>query len=287
MRAAGRGYAAGVVHARELVFHVLAHVRDTAGLAPSVFDAAWVAFVERHAGSSAARTLAEDARVIGRTATTHRALAEVQLLAWLFEDASRMAACADRNLDALSAAEVDDPGLLPLLVASAHRVTIEVLRAAAELEAEVYAALPAPRHDARALAAALARVERVSPELRRCVVETVRPLRLRGRVRGARIWVGLPCDEQGPTAEHVAWQAAHEATVAEVHARAREAELPVTHAPIEHAALVLLAERAARRSQGAAHTRWLAHLRGLPTLERAALDDGYRAVVDRSLRRDD
>ncbi|MBI2393848.1 MAG: hypothetical protein HYV09_30025 [Deltaproteobacteria bacterium] len=275
-----------MVHAAELVFHVLAHVRDTAGLAPSVFDPAWVAFVERHAGPSTERTLAEDARVIGRAATTHEALAEVQLLAWLFDDAARMAACADRNLDALSAADVDDPGLLPLLVESARRAAIEVLRAAAELEAEVYAALPPARHDPRALSAARARVERASPELRGCVVETVRPLRLRGRVRGARIWVGSPCDDEGPTAEHVAWQAAHEATVAEVHARAREAGVPVAHAPLEHAALVLLAERAARVSEGAAHARWLAHLRGLPAIDRAALDERWRAVVERSLRRD-
>ncbi|MBW2459905.1 MAG: hypothetical protein JRI68_35775, partial [Deltaproteobacteria bacterium] len=70
----------------DLVFHVLAHVADTAHLPASVFDPTYVQYAEGHLGPAAQRPLAEDAAVLGRVLPTHEELARAQLLAWLFDD---------------------------------------------------------------------------------------------------------------------------------------------------------------------------------------------------------
>jgi len=268
-----------VIRWAELVFHVLAHVRS--GVPAAVFDPTWTAFVARH--TTGERTIDEDAGLIASVATTHDALAEVQLLAWLFEGAGRTAAVADRPLDALRPADVDAPELLPVLVASRYRAAIEVLRAAAELEVGVVAALPPAEHDPRAMDAAFARVSAAAPELLGCRIEHVRPLMLRGRARGRRIWVGVPCARLGPTVEHVAWQAAHEATVVEIAERARARGLSVRYLPLEQSALFVLRARAERCGLGAAHAAWLGHFSALPSLERAAIEPAFVALIDQSL----
>lgn len=251
----------------ELIFHVLAHVRVAAPA--SAYDRAWIDFVARHA-KPGDRTLPEDAELVARAAPTHDALAHVQLLAWLFRDVARAAACSDRSLDRLSESDVDDPRVLRTLQRSERLPAIEVLRAAAELELEVVNALPPP--------STLPPAPAVAPWVARFSIAPVRPLRVRGRVFRDEILVGVPCAELGPDAEHVAWQAAHEATVSLLRHEVRVAE----HHPLEHAALVLLSEHAARIGQREAHARWLAHFANVPSLSRDTLTAEWRAVLDQS-----
>lgn len=259
----------------ELVFHVLAHVRS--GVASSVYDPAWVELVARHAEGP--RTLHEDVAALEAARLTHQALAEVQLLAWLFDSAERTARLADRSLRELGPEDVDAPEVLAALTRSASLPLVEVLRAAAELEAETYAALPPPRGDEAAFGEARARVEAAAPWLGRCTVAHIRPLRLRGRVIGRRIWVGAPCELDGPSAEHVAWQAAHEATVTEMSERARAIGLPAVYLPIEQCALHALQARAREVGLAEPHARWLSHFGRLPAFEREAIEPPYRALL--------
>lgn len=238
----------------ELVFHVLAHVRATAHLAPSVYDRAYVDFVARHAPRR--RTLHDDAATLGALAGTHDALVRVQLLAWVFDDVARADACRERTLDQLAPVDVDDAEALER-VRERDVAAAEILRAAAELEADVVAALPQPTLAPQELARAVAALHGVAP-LSRFTVTSVRSLRLRGRVRGDAIWVGAPCDDLGPTVEHAAWQAAHEATVAEVSGGLRRTKAP-THDDVESAALRRLEERARAAGLAAPHARWRAH----------------------------
>jgi hypothetical protein len=236
------------------VFHVLAHVQETAVLAPSVHDEAYVAFVERHAGPARERALFEDAHVLGRTLTSHAALADAQLLAWLFTSDERADACAARDLVELTDDDVDRPALLPRLRAVGPAV--EVLRCAAHLEKEAHARLPAASLDHEAVRAAVDDLAGAAPELARFELACVRSLRLRGRVLGGEIWVGAPGPEPWPSIEHVAWQAAHEATVAEL-----QRELPdAGFEALERAALQRLEERAGGTHREAPHRRWRDHL---------------------------
>jgi hypothetical protein len=254
----------------ELVFHVLAHVRG--GVAASAFDPTWIAFAERHLGAASARHLGEDAALLAGAATSHDALAELQLLAWLFEDSARAAACAERTLAELTPADVDDPAVLAHLAGNG---LAEVLRAAAELEAEAFAALPEVARGRVDYATVL----RAAPWLARFSIDHLRPLRIRGRVRGERVFVGVASEALAVTPEHVAWQAAHEATVAEVHRRARARGLPVTHHPLEHTALVLLAEGARSIGESAAHATWIGHFANVPRLDREELPPAWRALL--------
>lgn len=254
----------------ELIFHVLAHVR--VGVAASAFDPVWIAYAARHLGPPSSRHLAEDAELLARAAPTHESLAELQLLAWLFRDAARASACADRTLAELSGADVDDAGILAAL---RDRPAAEILRAAAELELDAFESLPHVARDA----VDLEHVSRAAPWLERFSIAHLRPLRIRGRVRGELIFVGVPSPELEVTSEHVAWQAAHEATVAEVHRRGRSAGLKVAHDPLEHTALVLLHERARAIGEGDAHARWIGHFANVPTLDREALAPAWRELL--------
>lgn len=257
----------------DLVFHVLAHVRGSAGVPASVYDPDWVRFAAAHLGPAESRTLAEDAAALGRLASGHEALSRLQLVAWLFADLERSRAVATRDLAELSADEVDAPELLAPLRQLGPAP--ELLRAAAELERPFFERLPAPEIDWARSEASLAGMLEVAPELGQCTVELVRSLRLRGRVRGARIWVGVPEPALGPTLEHVSWQAAHEATVREVGRHARAAERRV-----EQMAVVLLAARARRQGRDADHGAWLAHFgANAPETEASSLDDAERRVV--------
>src|SRR5581483_7174316 len=139
----------------------------------------------------------------------------------------------------------DAPELLPAL---AGDPAVEVLRAAAELELPLLARLPPIAADLAALGRALDEVAAAAPLLPRCRVGVARALGRRGRVMGREIWVGAA------PIEHAAWQAAHEATVAEVAAHAAQ-----DHDAVELAALALLAHRARASGLEAAHRAWLAH----------------------------
>jgi hypothetical protein len=146
---------------------------------------------------------------------------------------------------------VDAPRLLaPLLEVGAGA---ELLWCAALLEAPVHARLPALDVDEDGARAALARVEPLAPDLAACAIALVPSLRLRGRVHSAHIWIGAPCTELAVDAEHVAWQAAHEATVREV-ARGGVRE----HDALERAALALLESRARAAGLAHEHARWRA-----------------------------
>lgn len=254
----------------ELVFHVLAHVR--ADVPSSVYDAEWVAFA--NVGDP---LFLEDVARLEAMRLTHEALAEVQLLAFLFESVARAERVADRALAELAPEDVDDPRLLSALMASPALPVVEVLRAAAELAREAYEDLRAPR--ALSMDQALMRVAEAAPHLSRCRLEQVRPLRLRGRAIGRRVWVGLPCATLGPSAEHVAHQAAHEATVVEVAERARALGLVPAFLPLEQCALLAFRERARAAGLGDEHARWLAHFGRLPPFERDAIEPAYRALV--------
>ena len=225
---------------------MLAHVRGTAGLAPSVYDADYVAQCEAVLGPASERVLGEDATVLANAMPTHGLLAQGQLLAWLFASSERAARCADRDLAALKPAEVDRPELLHHL--SALGAPVELLRAAALLEQPSHARLPPPQLDFEKFSQVLQRMEPLAPLLGGMRVSVSRALRLRGRVVGDEVWVGL-----APSVEHMGWQAAHEATVAEV----SEQGATLGHDALERKAVAQLRERAERAGLGGSHRRWL------------------------------
>lgn len=190
---------------------------------------------------------------LSRAATTHDLLARAQALAWVFESAEDSARASARELAALTAEEVASPDALAI-AASAGAVA-EVLRAAAELELGGLSRLEPASADALAeVAAASAAIARAAPSLGRFEVWVARPLGLRGRTHAGSIVVGLPglgC----PDAEHAAWQAAHEATVAET-----AAEGASTFVEFERRAIGRLRSRARAAGLAEAHGRWLARL---------------------------
>jgi hypothetical protein len=259
----------------ELVFHVLAHVEGSAHLAASVFDSRYVAFCREHLGNPEDRTLAEDARALALVAADHGELARLQLVAWLFTSAERGQAAAPTELDALREEEVDRPALLPVL--RQRREAVEILRCAVELERPFHARLPL----VSATEVSLERVSRAAPTLAEHEIRLVRSLRLRGRVYENEIWVGVPDPVLGPSEEHVSWQAAHEATVAEVSRACGLGEREV-----EHAAVVLLAERARREALAGEHGVWLSHFgTNAPSTAMTALPAAAQKLVDELLHR--
>ncbi|MBK7586642.1 MAG: hypothetical protein IPI67_41460 [Myxococcales bacterium] len=261
----------------ELVFHVLCHVAETAALPASVYDPAWIRYCAVRLGDAANRTLAEDALALGRLLPGHSELASAQLLAWLFEDVRRASSSLPGELGSLTADQVDAPELLEPLARCGPGV--ELLRLAAEIERPYFEALPREEVDWSALEVELERVTAAAPELASSGVAVVRPLRLRGRVRGAQIWIGAPHREHGPSTEHVAWQAAHEATVREVGRAAVAAERRV-----EHMAVVLMNLRAERAQLEREHATWLAHFGpNAPAARLEALPDEQAVVVRRLL----
>ncbi len=248
----------------ELVWHVLAHVHGTAALPASVFDPVYVQFVEHHAGPAHARPLGEDAAVLAALLADHEALARAQLTALLFESVEEAARAATTDLADLEAS----PGLVAAL--SPVTQAAELLRCAAWLEQPVLTLLPpVPVPDAT-LVRALTDVLPACPRLARYPLVPVRSLRLRGRLMADAIWVGTPCRALALEPDHVAWQAAHEATVGEVAERARS-HRGVTERDVEHVAVVLLAERARESGLDRAHARWLAHFAAIPTPRASAL----------------
>lgn len=125
----------------------------------------------------------------------------------------------------------------------------EILRAATELELDRVAALPESTFDANTFGRALARIAQLAPELARFEVKTVRALGVRGRAYRKVILVGAP-GIAGADAEHVAWQAAHEAIVASV-------APPRSFVEVERHAIATLRSRARAAGLGDDHARWL------------------------------
>jgi hypothetical protein len=255
----------------DLLFHVLAHVAGTAALASSVYDPAYVRFVERSLGSAHERPLGEDADVLGRVLGSHEALARVQLLAWLFDTVEQASASAEADLGALAASDVAEPSLRAPLAAEGP--SVELLRCAAELERGAFERLPQALCDRAMLGRALGDAVRIAPGLRGTRIMPVRSLRLRGRVRGADIWVGAPCADPGPDRHHVIWQASHEATVREVGLVLQAGAMALDERAVEAVAVVVLGQRAAETGLGAEHARWLAHFASPgPSIDPAQLD---------------
>lgn len=123
------------------------------------------------------------------------------------------------------------------------RELVEILRCAVALELPHYERLPRPRVANSAFPGLLEQVARAAPRLAACRVHCVRALCRRGRLLGQSIWVGLPGSEVGPSAEHAAIQAAHEATLAELIETASDEGVPLGERELEHAAVWLLAKR--------------------------------------------
>jgi len=158
--------------------------------------------------------------------------------------------------------------------------TMEILRAAAELEAPFHARLPQPTTDLGALDRALQARIACAPVLSGFQVSCIRSLRQRGRIVPGHIWVGAPGHDPPLTALHAAWQACHEATVAEVGAGAVARGLTLAERAVEHAAIVLLAARAAANGLSADHDTWCATFgTGMPRRELAALPDEAQRLV--------
>lgn len=228
----------------------------------------YVAWIREHLGPIEARTLAEDADVLRRAASDHDVVARAQALAWVFDDESAVRAASDHDLASLDPASAGVKSAAALSVAKSAGPFAEVLRAAAELEMPLLRAAPWPAIDDDAIARALAEVAPCSPRLARDATQVflARPLGVRGRIFHDAIFVGVP-GVACPDAEHIAWQAAHEATVAEVIADAAgsgsarhdedEAGKSMSFVVTERRAIGLLRSRAGRSGLGAAHARWL------------------------------
>jgi hypothetical protein len=260
----------------DLVFHVLSHAFETASFAASLCDRVYVEFAARHLGPASERSLEEDAAVLGRVLESHERLARVQLVARLFtsvEAAARHAAIDLADLARRGVVQADLVQALEPIIEAA-----ELLRVACELEREAFLKLPESSFDSSALVSVLAEASAVAPALARCIVAAVRSLRLRGRAFPEEIWIGLPSIELGVSLDHVAWQACHEATVLELQAAA---DPVIGERAVEHAALVLLAERALAAGKQPEHRRWLAHFgkNALP-LDRDALPDQARLLLE-------
>jgi hypothetical protein len=130
----------------------------------------------------------------------------------------------------------------------------ELLRAAAELEASAHARLPVAHVDPR-LGDALDVAMSVAPRLGGLRVECLRSLGRHGRVAAPSLFVGVPSEELGVSVDHVAMQAAHEATVVEV---GEWATRRLTEREVEYAALLVLATRARRTGFAPVHEAWWA-----------------------------
>lgn len=260
------------------MFHVLAHVEGTAGLASSSFDPLYCEFSERHLGPASARSLGDDVRVLADVARSHSELARLQVLAWVFHDTEHAGRARGRDLATLVAGELADPVFLKS--ATGGGAGMEVLRAAAELEAPFHARLPPVHADLEGLERALNARMHCAPALKTFQVSCVRSLRLRGRVVPKHIWVGAPALDPPLTAAHAAWQACHEATVTEVGKLAATLGVGIDERTVEHAAIVLLTRRASENGLADDHDAWCATFgNNLPGRDVEALPDDAKRLV--------
>ena len=258
----------------DLVFHVLAHARGTGSLPSTLHDPAYVAFCARHIGPASQRALESDVATLERLLTTHASLSRTQWVAWLFADVRAARAVNARDLADLGANDVRVPDALRGL--GGAWVEAELLRAAAELEAPAYARLPPTTLDP-AVGERILATQVAAPRLASLQVELVRALCRHGRVVAPYLLVGVPSDELGVTADHVAVQAAHEATVVEV---ADGAGKTLGERDVEYAALLVLTERARRTGFEAVHRDWWTSLGGMtPEALRSAVSPAVLFAV--------
>lgn len=260
----------------DLVLHVLAHVQSLSRFPAGLWDPAYAAFVAGAAGPACERALGQDVDVLGRAIGSHEQLARLHLLACLFETPEQALASAAMDLAQLTAQQVAEPRVLAALAECGP--VAEVLRAAAMLEVDAWRSLPDAAFPETETSDAFDAMRGLAPRLgdfRLCVS---RALGLRGRVLAGEIWLGIPGVPGGPTTEHVAWQAAHEACVAEVAERARAV---LGEREVEHVALVLLSERARGAQRASAHRSWLSTMTGLPPLTEHALTPPAREILQR------
>lgn len=255
----------------EALFHVLAHV--PAGALPSSLHApSYVRFAADALGPPSARSLGEDVLALSAIARDHARYASLQALAWLWDGLPRALACAERDLDALSPAEVDAPELLDRLRSDP---ATELLRCAVLLESQWFLRLPRADCDRDALLAALAMLVPYAPRLAYARVSVLRPLTHHGRVYRDAIWVGLPSADV--SLAHVAMQAAHEATVREL----ADAAPSLGEREREAVALVLLHCRVHNSAQASAHRAWCEHWRITPpALDLASLTPRGLAALE-------
>jgi len=235
-----------------LVFHVLAHV-PAAGVPADLFSAEYVQYVTSTAGPASSRPLGEGVAALASSVQSHEEWAQLQHVAWLFEGLTEAHAAALIDLTDLAAESVRMASLRalgPVLSAA------ELLRASALLEAPIHTALPAPTWDRAALAAELARACAIAPRLATAPVHVVPALTVHGRVYDRAIWIGAPAEPFNVSVEHVALQAAHEATVLEVSEAAASRRTPLPERAGEAVAVVVFAERAAAQGRAGDHGVW-------------------------------
>ncbi|MBS2015700.1 MAG: hypothetical protein JST00_22620 [Deltaproteobacteria bacterium] len=236
------------------MLHVLAHV-PVGRIAASCHEPRWIAYAEALLGPARDRPLAEDIAVLSLALADHATLSAAHGVAWIWAEPSRARAAAGRDLAALGPGDVDDTTALAL--ARSAGPCAEILRAAAELEVTLVAKLaPVAEAALDELRIAIEAIVVAAPPGEALAVTVARPLVRRGRAFGRTIVTGAP-GIAGATAEHLAWQVLHEASVRAAHrALGREASFE----GIERRALDDLSARARAAGLGVAHARWLATL---------------------------
>jgi hypothetical protein len=234
----------------ELFFHVFAHVTDTSTLPASVASLRYVTWCQSLLGAATERTLAEDARLLARELRTHAALAAVQPLAKLYSTLERLSQAGERPLAELLPGDVDDPRALQYL--QSLGAGAELSFCALLLELPAFSLLPAPPAPPESLLERLTHLAGLAPGLAGARIGCIRSLDLRGRAWGDEIWVGHPAAEIGPSVEHAAWQAAHEATVVAV-SRERPS---LSERAVEAEAVQRLARQATAAGEQAGHGAW-------------------------------
>lgn len=260
----------------EAVFHVLAHL-PAHGLPSSLYAPWYVQFAESELGAASQRLLAEDVAVLGALLRDHDALVAAQNIAWLWRESAKALVCAERELPTLTDADVDDAQALEPVHVRAYAV--EGLRSAAVLEAPSVAALPVPDLDASALVDALTTLLPCAPALAHFRVAPLRPLTRYGRTRGRSIFVGVP--GAGVSLDHVAMQAAYQATLGEV----LSLESPLAPRRARVVSLLLLNVRCADAESAESYRAWC-HQSQVPrdSLDKSQLSRAESAVLEVCLR---
>ncbi len=241
----------GRLRCAELFFHVFAHVEGTRELPASVYSARYIAWARQALGDPASRTLAEDATLLAGAFPTHAALAEIQVLARLFDTTAALSAVGSRSLAELAPSDVHSAGALAHLQRLGEPA--ELAFCALTLELPAFLELPLVAAVPPALLVELRELTPLAPRLTTAHVGCVRALDRCGRVWGREIWLGHPAAEVAPSIEHAAWQAAHEATVVAI----AETRLELTERAVEAAAIEQLAQAARTAGKQREYARWL------------------------------
>ncbi len=266
----------------ELVLHVLAHLEATAELPSSVYSECYVRAARQRLGPVSERELGRDLALLVAQLNRHAELAQVQLLTRLHPTLADARNNAHRELCSLGDASNTNLEIRDTLLATVP-IQAELLRCSALLEAEIFERWPLPDQDAfrRALQAPLSGLWSVAPQLRCLSVYGLRVLGRRGRAFPDGIWVGIPDEPEGPSVNHVTWQAAHEATVLEVSVRARTERWQLGERQVEHLAVVLMERRARAQGMTEGHGAWLSAMQpgARAWADAAALTDAERTLL--------